>query len=260
MKFLGVAALALLSVSRSCLAFTPGLLPLPTRHLCQQGPSLSNRGLHVIPLRAQQEGDMAFRAMESMGSAMEVVGKSTRWTVAGTVALTLLVRRDASTLSFVVGALANAVLSKVLKRCINEARPAGSELADPGMPSSHAMSLFFIGTYAVLALESHNPAWWPIGTAATQAALAAYAVSAAAWRVAAGYHTGPQIVVGGIVGTLDAVAWRLFANGPVVAWLEATMGEKIPLEAVIGVCVLAALSVGSVERKIASLLTKLRQD
>jgi dolichyldiphosphatase len=32
----------------------------------------------------------------------------------------------------------NALLSKILKRVINQARPAGAQQADPGMPSSHA--------------------------------------------------------------------------------------------------------------------------
>ena len=51
-----------------------------------------------------------------------VVGRSAREVVAGTVALTLLVRRDAPTLMWIVGAILNATLSKLLKRLINEAR------------------------------------------------------------------------------------------------------------------------------------------
>jgi dolichyldiphosphatase len=39
----------------------------------------------------------------------------------------------------------------VLKRVINEQRPASARKADPGMPSSHANSLAFLATYAAAA-------------------------------------------------------------------------------------------------------------
>eukprot|EP00961_Rhodomonas_salina_P100996 1359075-Rhodomonas_salina.3 len=53
--------------------------------------------------------------------------------------------------SAIIGALGNAVLSKVLKKILREERPDGAplnpETKDPGMPSSHAMSLFFLSGY-----------------------------------------------------------------------------------------------------------------
>lgn len=52
-----------------------------------------------------------------------------------------VLRRDLPTFSFVLGAVLNGVLSKVLKRLLNQKRPEGSEQSDPGMPSSHAQSL-----------------------------------------------------------------------------------------------------------------------
>lgn len=55
-------------------------------------------------------------------SAFAVLGKSTRWTVAGLVGLTLLVRRDAAMVNFTGGAILNAFVAKILKRIIRQVR------------------------------------------------------------------------------------------------------------------------------------------
>lgn len=52
--------------------------------------------------------------------AFEVLGKSTRWSVAGLVGLVLLYRRDAAMVNFTAGAILNALLGKILKRVIKE--------------------------------------------------------------------------------------------------------------------------------------------
>ncbi|CAM9732824.1 unnamed protein product, partial [Phaeothamnion confervicola] len=139
--------------------------------------------------------------------AWSTLGLSTRWVVAGAVGAALLVRRDPETLAWVIGSVANATLSKVLKKLLNHTRPEGSDLQDPGMPSSHAMSLFFLGTYVIIALRHGSPAWCPLDPLATQAAVAAYAVIASAWRVRVGYHSTAQIVVGAVAGTAFSCLW-----------------------------------------------------
>ena len=77
---------------------------------------------------------------------------TTRWIVTSIAGGTLLYRRDVSTALCLAGAVLNALLSKVLKRLLKSPRPSGAPLADPGMPSSHAQSLFYLGTYLTLAL------------------------------------------------------------------------------------------------------------
>ena len=52
----------------------------------------------------------------------------TKWVVSASALLVLLIRRDAATVVFLLGAICNALLSKVLKRLINVARPAGARL------------------------------------------------------------------------------------------------------------------------------------
>ena len=41
---------------------------------------------------------------------------------------------------------------QVLKAVLNQSRPAGARSSDPGMPSSHANSLGYFGTYVALSL------------------------------------------------------------------------------------------------------------
>ena len=78
----------------------------------------------------------------------KAVGESTRFAVSGAVAATLLVRRDAETLTWVAGAILAAVCNKILKRIIKEDRPEAGD--DGGMPSSHACSVCHLGVGAAL--------------------------------------------------------------------------------------------------------------
>ena len=79
----------------------------------------------------------------------KAVGESTRFAVSGAVAATLLVRRDAETLTWVAGAILAAVCNKILKRIIKEDRPEAGD--DGGMPSSpRACSVCHLGVGAAL--------------------------------------------------------------------------------------------------------------
>jgi len=85
------------------------------------------------------------------------IGSSTSLIVAITFFLTLAYKRNAFMLTFFIGSILNAITSKILKRLINQDRPSDSgqktknplivQPNDKGMPSSHAMSLGFIGMY-----------------------------------------------------------------------------------------------------------------
>lgn len=63
---------------------------------------------------------------------LTIIGRSTRWSVAGLVALGLLLRRDAKVMNFTGGAILNALFGKVLKRIIKEVGgfPWFSEISD----------------------------------------------------------------------------------------------------------------------------------
>ncbi|CAM9183326.1 unnamed protein product [Discosporangium mesarthrocarpum] len=201
-----------------------------------------------------REGDDPLSVLARGGEyAVDVLGSSTKWVVAGSVALSLSVRSDSETLVWVLGSLLNAAFSKVLKKSINECRPDGSRLQDPGMPSSHAMSLFFLGTYLVLALQEYGVDsdigmgfLWPLGQVETQASIAAYAVTASLWRVKAGLHSLPQIGVGAAVGAADAALWYTIFRRGVVQQVEALFGGgHVPEAVVLGVvCLTSAVKLG----------------
>ena len=132
------------------------------------------------------------------------VGSTTSTVVAGTFFAVLCYKRDALMVSFFLGAIANAIFGKVLKKALKIERPAvsGSVVvpeidrpSDNGMPSSHAMSLGFICTFVALLLPS------------TTIPLLAYAAISLIYRVRVNLHTVDQIAVGSVLGTLDGAAW-----------------------------------------------------
>ena len=164
--------------------------------------------------------------------AFEAVGESTRFAVSGAVATTLLARRDAETLLWVLGAILAAVCNKVLKRIIKEERPTEGD--DGGMPSSHACSVLHLGVGAVLRFPM--PPGLP-------AALAAYGLVSLAWRVHARYHTTAQVVVGAAFGAATAVLFRAASLR-----LEPALPATIPLPWILSVYGVGAVVVGSLER------------
>jgi membrane-associated phospholipid phosphatase len=187
------------------------------------------------------------------------------------VAIVLLVRRDAAIVNFTGGAILNALLGKTLKRIIKEARPDGAVLEDPGMPSSHAMALFYMTSFITAALcESKGlggalPPWWPLQYTTTIFSVVLYVLTASSWRVFSGLHTPAQIVVGAGVGSGVGVAWqyvcRTRVNGEVGRWLLARFeGGQVPLSYLVGVMVVGALTVGSVERKISKAMRRILHD
>jgi len=189
---------------------------------------------------------------ERLGSAPEeplIAGLfSTRWAVAGAAATTLLWRRDTATVLCLSGAVLNGLLSKVLKRVINEARPAGARLRDPGMPSSHAQSLFFFAAYISVALalaETGLPALWA-------ALIFSSAAAAAGWRVYSGLHSLQQVGVGALIGSLFGAAWRAIVQ-PQVASAVATGPTAVAV-----LLVAAALVVFGFERWLGAALKRRR--
>ena len=172
----------------------------------------------------------------------------TKWVVSGAAFVTLLIRRDIATAACIFGAISNALLAKVLKRVFNAARPRGAELADPGMPSSHAQSLFYFSAYLSLAASDMEqptvllPALGAFGAAAALAQL----------RVRAGLHTQAQVVVGATFGACFGFGWRQVAQPTVVEWVQLHAGGSNPVALAFCLLCAGAAVVGSVERVLAS--------
>lgn len=190
---------------------------------------------------------------------------ATRWVVSGLTFATLYYRRDAETAIFVLGALLNALLCKVLKRVFNSARPAGARLADPGMPSSHASSLFFFAAYLGLATHrsTARPEWLghtPAAAVETLRLLLALGLPAVAFalslvRVRDGLHSFRQVLAGAATGGLCGKAWLEHAAAPLQARLGGR-GAWASDGALAALCVAGLLLVGSAERVLAAKLKR----
>ena len=79
---------------------------------------------------------------------------------------------------------------QVLKVVINESRPAGARSVDPGMPSSHANSLGYFGSYVALSALANLPLVW---TSALRAA-AAVTTTVVLVRSLPAYQPSPMCV------------------------------------------------------------------
>jgi len=108
----------------------------------------------------------------------------------------------------VTGAIPACFLAKALKKVINQARPAGAEPLDPGMPSSHSLVTFFLATAWVQHLMTGALSPVPaVPLVVPSLLVGALAVAVAVLRVVCKYHTVPQVLVGAGVGASCAAAW-----------------------------------------------------
>jgi dolichyldiphosphatase len=166
----------------------------------------------------------------SARAVVELLLGHSRYVVSLSAFATLLKCNDARATFCVAGAVANALANKVLKRLIAQARPAGAQLHDPGMPSSHASSLFFFAAYLALAsLRSRTP------TAPLLAVLLLAVASAAArHRISAGLHTRAQVVVGAALGSAAAVVWHELGRQRLEA-VFAGYGVALAVAGIVGV-------------------------
>lgn len=79
-----------------------------------------------------------------------VAKMQSKWLVAALFGVIFLWRHDAEALWAASGSVLNAGLSTVLKRILNQERPVSTIRSDPGMPSSHAQSIFFTVTFSII--------------------------------------------------------------------------------------------------------------
>lgn len=125
------------------------------------------------------------------------------------VLATVLYYHNVGAILYTMGSGVNYIIGKVLKKLIRQPRPDGADKIDHGMPSSHATSLSYLSVAALLNVLRHGGLRPTPSLSATVLAVLA-TVIASRWRVAAGYHTVPQVVVGWIVGCVDAFVWCFF--------------------------------------------------
>lgn len=192
-------------------------------------------------------------------------GASTSLVVSGTFFAALAYYRDALMVSFFIGAIGNAILGKVLKRILNQERPAELDTiemklkpSDMGMPSSHAMSLGFIGTFTAL---------W-IGTPTIQWLLLLSALVSLWYRIDTKLHTWQQIAVGFVLGSANGVLWQGLCRDNNISGFNVTelvrqylLNDQgvLPWTLLIVPALVGAVVVGSVERRVAGWVKRPQQ-
>ncbi|KAK4347984.1 hypothetical protein RND71_034323 [Anisodus tanguticus] len=126
---------------------------------------------------------------------------ASKWLVAAVFGIIFLWRHNGEALWAASGSVLNAGLSKVLKKILNQERPVSTIRSDPGMPSSHAQSIF----YTVMFLVEY---FGLNGITAVISALIFAIGSYFSWlRVSQQLHTTSQVAVGAAVGFCFSVFW-----------------------------------------------------
>ncbi|XP_028548569.1 uncharacterized protein LOC110113651 isoform X5 [Dendrobium catenatum] len=90
------------------------------------------------------------------------LNRLSKWLVAALFGLVILWKHDAEALWAAMGSVMNAWLSTILKRLLNQDRPSALR-SDPGMPSSHAQSIFYAGVFSVASWEAVFLSWNGLG-------------------------------------------------------------------------------------------------
>ena len=197
------------------------------------------------------------------GLSSALIGSTTSIVVAGTFFVVLAIKRDVLMVTFFIGSILNGILSKVLKKVLNQERPSELDTidmklkpSDNGMPSSHAMSLGFIGTFTALAL--------PI----TRIPILLYVIISLKYRIDTNLHTKNQILVGLILGMFNGGVWNLLCDAtsnPFGISLTSIIAEtgvfntqtgQFPIQLLLIPAIVGALVVGSVERRISEWMKK----
>jgi membrane-associated phospholipid phosphatase len=228
--------------------------------LSSRGPPLPQRKMshseESIPSTSTTDSNGIVR------SVLHAVGATTSLVVSWLFFVALAYQRDALMVSFFIGSIGNAIAGKILKRVLNQERPAELETVDmklkpgdKGMPSSHAMSLGFIGTFTGLSLP------W------TQIPILLYSIVSLWYRVDIKLHTVPQILVGFVVGSTNGAIWRFLCDGRnpwginVMSLVSQTMLNDdglLPITLLLVPALVGAIVVGSVERRLAGWLEKIK--
>lgn len=149
-----------------------------------------------------------------------------------------------------VGSLTNAATVKILKYTINLPRPDGSTKRDPGMPSSHAASLFYLARAASRPLPLLGSVGLVLGAAI-----------ACAWRIRCGYHTFAQVFVGASLGLTVEALWNSFVVPDAMRFIgemsSASGGYGKMTEMIVVVTVLAVGAAAMFGREALTILKKL---
>lgn len=133
------------------------------------------------------------------------LGASSKFIVSSIAAVILFTSTESwSPMYYILAAVSNGVLSKIVKNWLKIPRPLESKKNGYGMPSSHAQSFFFFLT--ALSVNHNRIFRSNLEAAVICSSIAVYSGVAAYWRVVTKLHSTTQTVVGAALGTIVALS------------------------------------------------------
>lgn len=139
------------------------------------------------------------------GGIEATLNQLSKWIVSALFMALILWRHDAETMWAAVGVALNNTLSVALKFILNQERPISTLRADPGMPSSHAQSIFYAVAFANMSMVE---CYGINALTATLCGLVFVIGSYFSWlRVSQQFHTISQVLVGAVLGSTFSIFW-----------------------------------------------------
>ncbi|KAK8653182.1 hypothetical protein V6N13_127192 [Hibiscus sabdariffa] len=104
-------------------------------------------GIQVLEQESFIDGSIRAQGLKA------TLNRLSKWLVSALFGGVILWRHDAEALWMEMGLIVNALVSIRLKRVLNQERPVVELKSDPGMPSSHAQSIFYIVVFTIASMS-----------------------------------------------------------------------------------------------------------
>ncbi|XP_058766721.1 lipid phosphate phosphatase epsilon 1, chloroplastic-like [Vicia villosa] len=159
-----------------------------------------------------------FHEMES------TLNQLSKWIVTFFFGVFIIWRHDEESLWFAAGSILNTMFSILLKQILNQKRPSTLK-SDPGMPSSHAQSIFFTVMFIILSsVKMSRIDELTIISCGLAFALSSYF---SYLRVSQKLHTASQVVVGAVIGSICSVLWYWLWNAFMLDAFVSSLGVRV---------------------------------
>ncbi|WVZ09495.1 hypothetical protein V8G54_014025, partial [Vigna mungo] len=171
-----------------------------------------DENIQVFEQEAFIDGPSPFQSKFLSHEVEYKLNRLSKWIVTALFGGFILWRHDAEALWFTSGSILNALLSVLLKHILNQERPSTLK-SDPGMPSSHAQSIFFAVFFVILSgVEWLGLNVFTIAMSGLVLTFGSFFVSSYL-RVSQQLHTVNQVVVGAVIGSIFSILWYWLWNG-----------------------------------------------
>ncbi|RHN42074.1 putative phosphatidate phosphatase [Medicago truncatula] len=167
----------------------------------------SDKHVKVLKQEAFVDRSSEFPAKFLFQEVESTLNQLSKWIVTILFGVFIIWRHDAEALWFAAGSILNAMFSISLKQILNQKRPSTLK-SDPGMPSSHAQSIFFTVIFIILS----SVELLRINELTISGLALAFGSYLSYLRVSQKLHTVSQVVVGAVIGSICSILWYWLWN------------------------------------------------